>query len=184
MQLTSIQQKFVFHFGEMGARWGMNRTVGQIYAVLFISAEPLCADDLVKALSVSRSNVSMGLKELQAWKLVRLQHVNNDRREFFSTPGELWDIVRTLIDQRKSREVDPTLTLLRELQLDGDFAANDAYTRTRIEDATNMIELFTQWYEEMRGIDSRRLEQLLKLGAAAQKVLDYKDKVTNLRGSP
>ncbi|MFK7853703.1 MAG: GbsR/MarR family transcriptional regulator [Granulosicoccus sp.] len=179
MNLSSIHQKFVIHFGEMGARWGMNRTVGQIYAVLFLSDEPLCADDLVEALGVSRSNVSMGLKELQAWQLVRLQHRPADRRDFFSTPTDLWEIVRTLIDQRKTREIDPTLTVLRELQLDQDFDQSDEHTRQRIEQTTEMIELFTKWYEDMRAVDVERLEQLLKLGATAQKVLDFKDKVSS-----
>lgn len=182
MNLSTTQQKFVIHFGEMGARWGMNRTVGQIYAVLFLSEEPLCADDLVTALGLSRSNVSMGLKELQAWKLVRLQHRQNDRREYFSTPDDMWDIVRTLIDQRKAREIDPTLTVLRELQLDTDFDSSTQYTRERIEKTTNMIELLTDWYDDMRRVDSDRLEQLLKMGAAAQKVLDFKDKVTRKGG--
>ncbi len=182
MNLSTTQQKFVIHFGEMGARWGMNRTVGQIYAVLFLSEDSLCADDLVTALGLSRSNVSMGLKELQAWKLVRLQHRQNDRREYFSTPDDMWDIVRTLIDQRKAREIDPTLTVLRELQLDADYDSSTQYTRERIAKTTNMIELLTDWYDDMRRVDSDRLEQLLKMGAAAQKVLDFKDKVTRIGG--
>ena len=182
MNLPAIHQKFVIHFGEMGARWGMNRTVGQIYAVLFLSKEPLCADDLVSALGVSRSNVSMGLKELQTWQLVRLQHQPNDRREYFSTPDELWEIVRTLVEQRKAREIDPTLTVLRELQMDPAFEDSDVHTRDRIEQTTRMVELFTEWYEDMRKIDTERLEQLLRMGAAAQKVLEFKDKVTNIGG--
>ena len=183
MKLSATHQKFVIHFGEMGARWGMNRTVGQIYAVLFLSENPLCADDLVTALGVSRSNVSMGLKELQAWQLVRLQHQANDRRDFFSTPGDLWEIVRTLVDQRKAREIDPTLTILRELQLEDDFESSSEFAQERIQKTTEMIELLTQWYDEMRVVDSKRLEQLLKMGAAAQKVLDFKDKVTGKGGN-
>ena len=102
MELPALHQKFVIHFGEMGARWGMNRTVGQIYAVLFLAEEPLCADEIVTALGVSRSNVSMGLKELQSWQLVRLEHHPGDRRDFFSTPEDLWEIVMTLVEQRKA----------------------------------------------------------------------------------
>lgn len=181
MNLSSTHQKFVIHFGEMGARWGVNRTVGQIYAVLYLSESPLCADDLVRTLGISRSNVSMGLKELQAWQLVRLQHFPNDRREYFSTPAELWDIVRTLVDQRKAREIDPTLTLLRELQMDNDFESSTAFAQERIEQTTQMIELFTQWYAEMRTVEPKRLEQLLKMGAAAQRVLEFTDKVTHFK---
>lgn len=174
MELPALHQKFVIHFGEMGARWGMNRTVGQIYAVLFLAEEPLCADEIVTALGVSRSNVSMGLKELQSWQLVRLEHHPGDRRDFFSTPDDLWEIVMTLVEQRKSREVDPTLTVLRELQLDSDYHNTSDHAKGRIEEATRMIELFSRWYEDMRGVDIDKLERLLKLGSAAQKVLSFK----------
>jgi len=143
MDLPALQQKFVIHFGEMGTRWGMNRTVGQIYAVLFLAEKPLCADEIVAALGVSRSNVSMGLKELQSWQLVRLQHQPGDRRDFFTTPEDLWEIVMTLVAQRKAREVDPTLTVLRELQMDSDFDSSNEHAKHRIEEATRMIELFS-----------------------------------------
>jgi len=179
MNLPALHQKFVIHFGEMGTRWGMNRTVGQIYAVLFLAEEALCADEIVSALGVSRSNVSMGLKELQSWQLVRLQHHPGDRRDFFSTPDDLWEIVMTLVDQRKSREVDPTLTVLRELQLDVDYDEANSHAKKRIEDATRMIELFSQWYEDMRHVDIDKLERLLKLGSAAQKVLSFSPRKTS-----
>ena len=114
MNLPPLVQTFVLHFGEMGSRWGVNRTVGQIYALLFVAPQPLNADDIVEALGVSRSNVSMGLKELQAWNLVRLQHKPNDRRDYYSAPEDIWQIVRTLVEERKKREIDPTLSMLRE----------------------------------------------------------------------
>ena len=115
MNLPPLIQAFVLHFGEMGSRWGINRTVGQIYALLYLSDEPLNAEDIVERLGVSRSNVSMGLKELQAWNLVRHQHKPGDRRDYFSTPDDIWQIVRTLVEERKKREIEPTLTLLREV---------------------------------------------------------------------
>lgn len=161
----------------MGARWGVNRTVGQIYALLFLSEAPLCADDIVERLGFSRSNVSMGLKELQSWQLVRLQHLPDDRRDFFSTPEDLWEIVRTLIEQRKAREIDPTLSVLRQLQMEASTDEPADYVANRIEQSARMIELLTGWYDEMRHIDSKRLEQLLRLGATAQKVLDMTDKL-------
>ena len=95
----------------------------------------------------------------------------------------MWDIVRTLVDQREAREIDPTLTVLRELQMDADFQSSSDHTKQRIEKTTEMIELLTQWYDEMRLVDSKRLEQLLKMGAAAQKVLDFKDKVIRKGGN-
>jgi len=183
MNLPVREQTFITHFGEMGARWGVNRTVGQIYAVLFLSDHPLCADNLVEALGFSRSNISMGLKELQSWKLVRHQHLPDDRRDFFSTPEDLWDIVRTLIDQRKTREIDPTLSVLRELQLEAGAKAPKDYVDNRIEQTAQMIELLTGWYDDMRNVDSQRLEQLLRLGATAQKVLDMTDRLKIVKGS-
>ncbi len=112
MHLPPLCEAFVLHFGEMGSRWGNNRTVGQIYAVLFISQKPLCADEIVERLGISRSNVSMGLKELQSWNLLRQRPVAGDRREFFSTPDDIYVIVRILIEERKKREIDPTLSML------------------------------------------------------------------------
>jgi len=183
MALSAIENQFMIHFGEMGTRWGMNRTVGQIYAVLFLSPDPMCADEIVDALGVSRSNVSMGLKELQAWKLIRFQHRQNDRRDFYSTPDDLWDIVRTLIDQRKAREIDPTLTVLRELMMDSDFDSCDQHTQQRISDTAEMIELLCGWYEDMRDIEIERLEKLLKLGSAVQRVLDFKKRSRTSKSS-
>lgn len=104
MTLPPLCEAFVLHFGEMGSRWGINRTVGQIYAVLFIAERPLCADDIVERLGISRSNVSMGIKELQSWNLLRQRSIPGDRREFFHTPEDIYAIVRTLVDERKARD--------------------------------------------------------------------------------
>lgn len=127
MKLPPLHQEFVLHFGEMGSRWGINRTVGQIYALLFLSSEALNADQITEALGISRSNTSMGLKELQAWRLVRLKHVPDDRKDHFTTPGDLWEIVRILIEERKKREIDPTLSKLRALEMQG--PAGDDYLK-------------------------------------------------------
>ena len=111
MNLPPLTQRFVLHFGEMGSRWGINRTVGQIYALLYVSPRALNADDIGEALAFSRSNVSMGLKELQSWNLVRLQHLPGDRREYFQAPEDVWQIFRTLAEERRKREIDPTLSM-------------------------------------------------------------------------
>ena len=104
MNIPPLTQRFVLHFGEMGSRWGINRTVGQIYALLYVSAKPLNADEVAEALAFSRSNVSMGLKELQSWNLVKLMHQPNDRREYFQAPDDVWTIFRTLANERRKRE--------------------------------------------------------------------------------
>ena len=112
--LTPLVRSFVAHFGEMGSRWGINRTVGQIYALIFVAPEPLHADDIAEKLEFSRSNVSMGLKELQAWRLVNLRHVPGDRREYFDAPSDAWEIFRTLAEERRRREIEPTIRVLGE----------------------------------------------------------------------
>ncbi len=177
MNLPPIVQAFVLHFGEMGSRWGIARTVGQIYAVLFVSAEPLCADDLVDRLGISRSNVSMGLKELQSWNLVRLRHVPGDRREFFTTPEDVWAIVRTLAEERKKREVDPTLSVLRELLMQDAKTDAERHAQVRMRDMLAPMELLTRWYEDMERLDTERLTRLLGLGAKIVKALDIKDRL-------
>jgi DNA-binding transcriptional regulator GbsR (MarR family) len=182
MNLPPLVQSFVLHFGEMGSRWGIARTVGQIYAVLFVADRPLCADDIVERLGVSRSNVSMGLKELQAWNLVRLKHVPGDRRDFFATPDDIWVIVRTLVEERKKREIDPTLTLLRDVLMQNPSNAEEAHAQARLREMHEMIELLTGWYADVQKLETERLVQLLTLGAKVSKVLDFKDKIFVLPG--
>jgi len=183
VNLPALTQAFVLHFGEMGSRWGINRTVGQIYALLFISSEPLNAEDIVERLGVSRSNVSMGLKELQAWNLVRLQHKPGDRRDYFSTPDDIWQIVRTLVEERKKREIDPTLSLLREVLMQEPASPEERHAQARMREMHDLFELLTGWYEDVRHVDTERLVQLLTLGAKVQKVLDVKARLFVVPGS-
>src|SRR5499427_9021133 len=111
--LSPVEQKFVLHWGEMGTRWGVNRTVAQVHALLYISPQPLNADDIVAALEVARSNVSTSLKELQGWGIVRLVHVRSDKRDHFESMKDVWEMFRVVMDERKKREIDPTLAMLR-----------------------------------------------------------------------
>lgn len=171
MKLTPFEEEFVLHFGEMGSRWGISRTVGQIYALLFLNEKPLNADEIADSLGFSRSNVSMGLKELQAWKLVRLKHFQGDRREYFTTPQDLWEIVRTLVEERKRREIDPTLSKLRELQMSGAAETTSPYARRRVEELTDLIELVTRWYDDMNRLETDRLVQLLSIGAKVNELV-------------
>lgn len=182
MNLLPLIQTFVLHFGEMGSRWGINRTVGQIYALLFLSQEPLNADDIVEALGVSRSNVSMGLKELQSWNLVRLQHKPGDRRDYFSTPDDIWQIVRTLVDERKRREIDPTQTLLREVLMQTPGTPEERHAQTRMREMHDLFELLTGWYTDVQKLETERLTQLLTLGSKVQKILEIKDRLLVVPG--
>jgi len=183
MNLPPVIQTFVLHFGEMGSRWGINRTVGQIYALLFLSKEPLNADEIVDALGVSRSNVSMGLKELQAWSLVRLQHRPGDRRDYFSTPDDIWQIVRTLVDERKKREIDPTQTLLREVLMQQPRTDEERHAQARMREMHDLFELLTGWYADVQRLETERLVQLLTLGSKVQKILEMKDRLLVIPGS-
>src|SRR6266403_1081281 len=112
--LSSVAQKFVLHWGEMGSRWGINRTVAQIHALLFLSPKPLDAEEIAQTLNVARSNVSNSLRELQGWGIVRVVHILGDRRDHFESMKQVWEMFRTVLDERKKRETDPTLHMLRE----------------------------------------------------------------------
>jgi len=182
MNLTPLIQSFVLHFGEMGSRWGINRTVGQIYALLFVSGRPLNADEIADTLAFSRSNVSMGLKELTAWNLVRLQHLPNDRREYFSTPDDVWAIFRTLAEERRKREIDPTLSMLRNALVQTPATAEEAHAQRRMKEMHDLIELVTQWFSDIQRLDTPTLVQLMKLGAKAQKFLELKQKLKSVTG--
>jgi DNA-binding transcriptional regulator GbsR (MarR family) len=182
VNLPALCEAFVLHFGEMGSRWGINRTVGQIYAVLFIAERPLCADDIVERLGLSRSNVSMGLKELQSWNLLRRRPMPGDRREFFAAPEDIYAIVRTLVDERKKREIDPTLSVLRELLMRTPVTPEERHAQSRLKDMHELIELLTGWYAEVQKLETERLIQLLSLGSKVAKVLDIKDHLFALPG--
>ena len=178
MTLPPITQTFVLHFGEMGSRWGINRTVGQIYALLFLSPQPLNADQIAESLGFSRSNVSMGLKELESWRLVHLQHAPGDRREYFSTPEDIWTIVRTLAEERKRREVDPTLTMLRAVLMDTPATNAERHAQARMSEMHDLILLLTSWFDDVEKLDNDSLIQLLNLGSKVRKVLQLKERIT------
>ena len=180
MKLPPLVQAFVLHFGEMGSRWGINRTVGQIYALLYVSPEPLNAEQIVDALGVSRSNVSMGLKELQAWNLAIPKHVPDDRRDHFTTPDDVWQILRTLAEERKKREVDPTLSVLRELLMQNPGSPEERHAQARMAEMHGLIEQLTTWYDDVKRLETERLASLLALGARVTRLLEAKDKVVGL----
>src|SRR6185295_18882428 len=132
-KLGPVEQKFVLHWGEMGARWGMNRTVGQIHALLYLSPKPLNAEEIAETLGVARSNVSTSLKDLQGWGIVRVAHVMGDRRDHFESMKDVWEMCRVILDERKKRETDPTLHLLRDLAGRAEKKGEaDPYVRDRL----------------------------------------------------
>src|SRR6266403_4344812 len=148
MKLSPVQQKFILHWGEMGARWGINRTVAQIHALLYISPKPLNAEEIAETLAVARSNVSNSVKELQGWGIVKLVHVMGDKRDHFESMKDVWEMFRVVLDERKKREIDPTLNMLRGCIADSDGAQNgDVYTRQRLRELADFFETTTAGYE-------------------------------------
>ena len=179
MDLPPLIQSFVLHFGEMGSRWGINRTVGQIYALLFVAQRPLNADELVAQLGLSRSNVSMGLKELESWRLVRLSHLPGDRREYYAAPEDVWAIFRTLAEERQRREVEPTLSVLRDAILASPTSAEERHAQARMRQMHDLIELLTTWFADVRKLTPSTQQQLLKMGGAVVRLLELKDRFSS-----
>ncbi|GAA6167201.1 GbsR/MarR family transcriptional regulator [Sessilibacter corallicola] len=177
MKLTEQTRAFIMHFGEMGSRWGFNRTVGQMMALLVIHEEALNADQIAEVLEISRGNVSMGLKELQSWRLVKLQHKPGDRKDYFTAIGSVWLMARTVMEERQKREIDPTLSLLRSNLLDQTDNNIDEYAYHRMEEIHNLLEFVVQWTDQLSSLSPAQLESLMKLGSGVSKLLELKGKV-------
>jgi DNA-binding transcriptional regulator GbsR (MarR family) len=175
--MTPFVSSFVAHFGEMGSRWGISRTVGQIYALIYVSAKPLNADEIAESLEFSRSNVSMGLKELQAWRLVSLKHLPADRREYFQAPADAWEVFRILAEERRRREIEPTLSMLRGALMEKPSSEVDRVAQERMRDMHTLIEMMTRWFDEVQQMDQATLAKLMQMGAQVQKVLSFSSKV-------
>src|SRR5258706_16207796 len=172
MTLTPIQERFILHWGEMGARWGINRTVAQIHALLFLSPKPLCAEEIAETLAVARSNVSTSLKELQGWGIVRLSHVMGDKRDHFESMKDVWEMFRLVLDERKKREIDPTLHMLRQCIAEaGKDKGTDEFTAHRLRDLADFFETTTAWYGQIRSWPASALAKFVKLGDKIRKLL-------------
>jgi DNA-binding transcriptional regulator GbsR (MarR family) len=172
MKLTAVQEKFILHWGEMGARWGINRTVAQVHALLFLSPKPLNAEELTETLSVARSNVSNSIRELQGWGIVKLVHVMGDRRDHFESMKDPWEMFRVVLDERKKREIDPTLTMLREALMDlENEKQKDVYTVERLKALQDFFETTSAWYNQIRQWPTSALVKFIRLGDKVLKLL-------------
>ncbi|HYD61210.1 MAG TPA: MarR family transcriptional regulator [Noviherbaspirillum sp.] len=169
MELTPVAQKFILHWGEMGTRWGVNRTVSQIHALLYMAGRPMDAEEIADTLGVARSNVSTSLKELQSWKLVKVAHIMGERRDHFETSLDVWELFRTVVRGRKEREFDPTIAALRECLANPDLALEDKAAQQRIAETLALMETLTTWADEMLRLEPATLMKLLKMGASVQK---------------
>jgi DNA-binding transcriptional regulator GbsR (MarR family) len=166
MKLSPTMQKYIVHWGEMGTRWGVNRTVAQIHALLFLANHPMTADEIMETLNVARSNVSNSLKELQSWGLVKVQHELGDRRDHFVALQDVWDIFRVITEERKKRELDPTLTVLRECAIEAENDADiEAATREKMDQVLEFLELLMSGYDDFKNLPPSTVIKLLKMGS-------------------
>lgn len=157
---------FILHWGEMGTHWGVNRSVAQVHALLYLSDRPLPADELVETLALARSNVSTALKELQGYAIVRRVHVEGDRRDHFTAETDLWDMLMRIVAERKRREIDPTIALLGELATR--LASDPTAPKQLRERVTRMHEFMGTlggWYDQVRTLPKTTLVTLMKLGS-------------------
>jgi DNA-binding transcriptional regulator GbsR (MarR family) len=171
MELSETGRRFVVHWGEMGSAWGVNRTVAQIHALLFFHGKPLNAEDISDTLAAARSNVSTSLKELQNWKLIRVTHVLGDRRDYFETSHDVWELFRTIVRERKEREFDPTSRLLQELVSQPSFQQEPPDVQDRLRETQRFMEALGAWSDEMLRLTPATLEKVMGLGAKVQKFL-------------
>ena len=162
MKLTPVMKDFVVHWGEMGTKWGINRTVAQIHALLHLSPEPLSAEEITSLLIVARSNVSNSLKELENWGLIKVTHTIGDRKERYECMKDVWEMFRVILDERKKREIDPTLEVLRNCIAEMDkVKSENPYTRMQIMEFLNFFELMTDWYDRMRAMPVDKILEVL-----------------------
>jgi len=167
-ELNQIKEKFVLHWGEMGSLWGINRTMAQVHALLFISPKPLCANEIMAELQISRGNVSMALRELIAWGIANRVHIKGERREFYTTEKDVWTLFRTIARERKKREVDPTIEVLREsvTKLNQMPDTEGKYEREQLK---NLLDFFETGVEVYKDLEIQSPTSILKLmGKALQ----------------
>lgn len=171
MKLNPVSRRFVLHWGEMGSKWGVNRTVSQIHALLYLAGKPMPADEIAETLEVARSNVSNSLKELQNWNLIHVVHEMGDRRDHFETSTDVWELFRTVVRERKEREFDPTIGVLRDCLDSSDLTKEDAATQQRIKETLALMESLSTWGDQMLKLEPATLMKVMKLGAKIQNLL-------------
>jgi DNA-binding transcriptional regulator GbsR (MarR family) len=172
MKLTPLMERYILHWGEMGTRWGVNRTVSQIHALLYLSPEALTAEEIAETLSVARSNVSTSLKELQSWGLVGVTHVMGDRRDHFTTKGDTWEMLMTILEERRRREIEPTLSMLRQCVIEmGDDNETPKAVKDKMREVLRFVSTLTDWFDEVKALPKSTLVTLMKMGAKVAKLI-------------
>jgi DNA-binding transcriptional regulator GbsR (MarR family) len=170
--LEPVEEKFILHWGEMGTKWGINRTVAQVHALLYLAAKPMPADEISTTLSVARSNVSTSLRELQGWKLVHLVPRMGERRDRFHTPHDLWEMFLTVVEQRVEREVAPTIVMLRRCAEEArKDKATEPVVTSRIAAMSEFLGDMHDWYGQMKRLPAATLRSLIPVGKGLSKLL-------------
>ena len=164
--LGAVGRRFVLHWGEMGWRWGVNRTVSQVHALLFLAGRPMHAEALADLLQVARSNISNSLRELQNWDLARVVHLVGDRRDHYETAQDPWELLRVIVRERKEREFDPTLAVLRDCVADPALARLDAGAQKRLRDTLSLMELVSDWTAKALALSPELMRRLARLTSA------------------
>lgn len=170
-ELSPAMEAFVLHWGEMGSRWGVSRTVAQIHALLFLAPQPLNAEQIVQCLSLARSTVSTSLRELQSWGVVRLVHVLGDRRDHFEAVGDVWEMFRQIVAERKKREVDPTLDILRQSERQSLENGTSPEVARRLHALLEFFEAIDAFYEQANRLSTETLREIMKTGQSMQRWL-------------
>ncbi|MDH3744292.1 MAG: ArsR family transcriptional regulator [Acidobacteriota bacterium] len=171
-ELPEVVQRFVLHWGEMGNRWGVNRTIAQIHALLYVSSEPLHAEQIVDTLGIARSHVSVSLRELQDWGIVRVAHRLGDRRDYFETVGDVWEMFRAILERRRSREMKPTIEALRSCVADMDRDPEVAeLTRERLRALHDFFETGDRLYQQLNRVPTGALARLARAGDRLSELL-------------
>ena len=171
LSLSPAARRFIVHWGEMGTKWGINRTVAQIFALLFTAPRALTAEEIAATLSVARSNVSTSLRELQGWGIVRVTHQLGDRRDYFESLHDVWAMFQVILEERKRREVDPTIAVLRECVADLEKGGDrDSRLRQRIGELLDFLQTMDGAYQEVRGLSMTDLRRFLKLRGGMRRV--------------
>lgn len=171
MELTPCQQNFIIHWGEMGEKWGLNRTIAQIHGLLYLSPRPLTAEEISETLSVARSTVSVGLHELQDWGIIKVVHLLGERTDRFEIKGDVWEMFRWIVDYRKRREVDPTLGMLRATVAELEQGQENEHTRLRLREMLDLFEIADSLYTQAQNIPTRRIVEIARKGSLINRLL-------------
>lgn len=170
--LGPAAKRFVVHWGEMGTRWGINRTVAQIHALLYISPRPLNAEEIARTLSVARSNVSTSLRELDRWGIIKVSHVLGDRRDYFESLQDTWEMIRLILEERKRREIDPTLRVLEAcLRECEEGQPVDPQVNQRLRNMLGLFSTMDAWFREVMSLPSAELKRLVGMQQRVRKIL-------------